>query len=48
MLRLEGLSTREIGQVLGTTENNVAARLSRARKLLRDSLGHGGADDDDS
>jgi RNA polymerase sigma-70 factor (ECF subfamily) len=34
MLRLEGLSHREVADVLGTSENNVAARLSRARKKL--------------
>ncbi|HJR62779.1 MAG TPA: RNA polymerase sigma factor [Gemmatimonadaceae bacterium] len=34
MLRLEGLSHREVAEVLGTSENNVAARLSRARKKL--------------
>ena len=34
-LLLEGLSAREIGQVLGTTENSVAIRLTRARGALR-------------
>ena len=35
LLSLEGLSHAEIGDVLGITENNVAVRLSRARKELR-------------
>lgn len=34
VLRLEGLSHREIADVLGITENNVAVRLSRARAAL--------------
>lgn len=34
-LLLEGLSHREISEVLGTTENNVAVRASRARAALR-------------
>jgi RNA polymerase sigma factor (sigma-70 family) len=38
VLSLEGLSQREIGEVLGITENNVAVRLNRARKLLRQAL----------
>jgi RNA polymerase sigma factor (sigma-70 family) len=38
VLSLEGLSQREIGDVLGITENNVAVRLTRARKLLRRAL----------
>ena len=38
VLSLEGLGHREIGEVLGLSENNVAVRLSRARKLLRQAL----------
>jgi RNA polymerase sigma-70 factor (ECF subfamily) len=38
MLYLEGLSHREIAEVVGTSENNAAARLSRARKALRPLL----------
>ncbi|HBL30665.1 MAG TPA: sigma-70 family RNA polymerase sigma factor [Acidobacteria bacterium] len=38
VLSLEGMSQREIGEVLGITENNVAVRLTRARKLLRQAL----------
>jgi len=34
MLTLEGLSQREIGDVLGISEGNVAVRLHRARKRL--------------
>jgi RNA polymerase sigma-70 factor, ECF subfamily len=34
-LTLEGLSPKEIAEVLGITENNVAVRLSRARRALR-------------
>ena len=37
-LSLEGCSHREIGEVLGISENNVAVRLSRARRALRESL----------
>ncbi|MEO8452495.1 MAG: RNA polymerase sigma factor [Gemmatimonadota bacterium] len=43
VMGLEGLSNREIGDVLGITENTVATRLSRARKALRDLLGGGSA-----
>ena len=35
MLRLEGLSQREIAELQNTTETNVGVRLSRARKALR-------------
>ena len=34
VLRLEGLSAREIADVLGISENNVAVRLTRARAAL--------------
>jgi RNA polymerase sigma-70 factor (ECF subfamily) len=40
-LALEGLPAREIGEVLGLTENNVAVRLSRARGALRRLLEEG-------
>jgi RNA polymerase sigma factor (sigma-70 family) len=39
VLMLEGLSHAEIAEVMGITENNVAVRLNRARKALRDALG---------
>ena len=39
VLLLEGLSYAEIGEVLGITENNVAVRLTRARKALKDAMG---------
>jgi RNA polymerase sigma factor (sigma-70 family) len=35
MLSLEGLTTREIAQVVGATENNINVRLSRGRAALR-------------
>ena len=38
-LALEDIPNREIGAVLGLTENNVAVRLTRARTLLRTRLG---------
>ncbi len=34
VMTLEGLSQREIGEVIGISENNVAVRLSRARIAL--------------
>jgi len=37
-LSLEGLSHREISEVLGISENNVAVRLNRARAALKRSL----------
>jgi RNA polymerase sigma factor (sigma-70 family) len=39
VLMLEGLSRAEIAEVMGITENNVAVRLTRARKALKDELG---------
>jgi len=39
LLHLEGLSHREIAAVQGITEENVAVRLARARKALRQLLG---------
>jgi len=39
MLHLEGFSAREIAAMQGTTENNVAVRLTRARQALRVLLG---------
>ena len=39
VLMLEGLSHAEIAEVTGITENNVAVRLTRARKALKDALG---------
>jgi RNA polymerase sigma-70 factor (ECF subfamily) len=38
MLTLEGLSYRDIAQVLGIGESNVGVRLNRARQLLRTLL----------
>jgi RNA polymerase sigma-70 factor (ECF subfamily) len=37
-LALEGLSYAEIGDVLGISETNVGARLTRARPRLRQQL----------
>jgi RNA polymerase sigma-70 factor (ECF subfamily) len=34
-LTLEGLSYREVAEVLGISESNVGARLTRARQILR-------------
>jgi RNA polymerase sigma-70 factor (ECF subfamily) len=39
VLALEGLSHAEIAEVMGITENNVAVRLTRVRKALKDALG---------
>jgi RNA polymerase sigma factor (sigma-70 family) len=38
MLMLEELSHAEIAEVLGLTESNVAVRMNRARKALKDAL----------
>jgi RNA polymerase sigma-70 factor (ECF subfamily) len=37
---MEGLSTREVADVVGISEDNVKARLSRARARLRRELAH--------
>jgi len=39
MLVLEGLTLEEISQVLGITSNAAGVRMSRAKQLLKDSLG---------
>lgn len=39
VLMLEDLSYAEIADVLGITENNVAVRVNRAKKALKDALG---------
>lgn len=39
VLTLEGLSNAEVADIVGTTENNVAVRLTRARAALTRSLG---------
>jgi RNA polymerase sigma-70 factor (ECF subfamily) len=38
LLTLEGLDYREISEVVGISESNVGARLSRARQHLRKAL----------
>ena len=38
VLMLEGLSHAEMAEVTGITENNVAVRLNRARKTLKEAL----------
>jgi len=37
-LSLEGLGYEEIAEILGISEGNVGARLTRARQILRESL----------
>lgn len=39
VLTLEGLAQREVSEIIGITETNVAVRLFQARKVLRRSLG---------
>lgn len=46
LLAWEGLSQREAARVLGTTENAVALRASRARKRLAESLDRFGSPQD--
>jgi RNA polymerase sigma factor (sigma-70 family) len=43
VLTLEGLSQREIGEILGISDNNVAVRLSRARGTLARLMNTSGA-----
>lgn len=43
VLALEGLSHRDIAEVVGITENNVAVRLTRARRALKQRLTERGA-----
>ncbi len=38
VLSLEGLPQKEIAEVVGTSENNIAVRLNRARKALKSIL----------
>jgi RNA polymerase sigma-70 factor, ECF subfamily len=39
VLTLEGLTQREVADVLGAKENTIAVRLTRARRMLRELLG---------
>lgn len=39
VLMLEGLSHAEMAEIVGITENNVAVRLNRARKALKQAMG---------
>jgi RNA polymerase sigma factor (sigma-70 family) len=39
VLTLEGLSNAEVADIVGTTDNNVAVRLTRARAALTRALG---------
>ena len=45
-MSLEGLTTSEIAEVLGVTDNSIAIRLTRARKALREILWNQGGNDD--
>lgn len=44
-MSLEGLETAEIAEVLGVSDNSVAIRLTRARKMLRALMGEAGGGD---
>jgi RNA polymerase sigma-70 factor (ECF subfamily) len=46
-LTLEGLSQREIGEVLGADENAVSVRLHRARAALRERWSEPGGENGD-
>jgi|CXWL01.1.fsa_nt_gi RNA polymerase sigma-70 factor (ECF subfamily) len=38
LMALEGFKMKEVAEILGITENAVAVRLTKAKKLLRDQL----------
>ncbi len=47
VLKLEGLSDREIGEALGLREGTVSVRLTRARQAIRRNMSRGAGDQDD-